>query len=87
MEQDLKNEFVEHSTHIISSSALDYAPKVSPRCKKSFVTVHFSAEPHVSVRPFSTLHIFIQGQNVIIDWRFAKGEVTNFPSLPPSWLG
>jgi len=43
MHKELKNEFVEHSTLIFSSSMLGYAPKISARIEISFIKVYFSA--------------------------------------------
>jgi hypothetical protein len=41
MQPELKNEFVEHSALIISSSVLDRAPKLSPRSQNPFVQCIF----------------------------------------------
>ena len=43
MHKEPKNEFVEHSTLIFSSSVLDYAPKISTHIEISSIKVHFSA--------------------------------------------
>jgi|GEM_PF-5518002 len=43
MHKELKNEFVEHSKLIFSSSVFDNTPKISTRIEISFIKVHFSA--------------------------------------------
>ncbi len=43
MPKELKNELVEHSTLIFSSSVLDCVPKFSTRSEISSIQVHFSA--------------------------------------------
>jgi len=43
MHKELKNEFVEHSKLILSSSVLDNTPKFYPRGEFSSIQMHFSA--------------------------------------------
>ena len=87
MHKELRYEFVEPSVLIVSSSVLDYAPKISTRIENSYIQVNFSAACLGGLQPGSNTSLAINwappqvGQGSIVAQVRIPPEIGWVPSL------